>query len=51
MEAGAGAPRLFDAQLTEPGLTGPASLRRLLDQAVETGLSLLRINAFARDAE
>lgn len=50
VEAGTGAPRLFDAQLTEPGLTGPEAVRRMLDQAKDTGLNLLRINAFATDA-
>lgn len=49
MEAGAGAPILFDAQLEEAGLTGPASVRRMLDQAQGTGLNLLRMNAFAVD--
>lgn len=51
MEAGAGAPVLFDAQLTEPGLTGPAAVRRMLDQSKAAGLNLLRMNAFAVDAE
>lgn len=49
VEAGAGAPILFDAKLVEPGLTGPASVRRMLDQAKGSGLNLLRMNAFAVD--
>ena len=50
MEAGAGAPRLFDGQLTEAGLTGPAVVRRMLDQAAASKLNLLRMNAFAVDS-
>ena len=49
MEAGAGAPR-FDGQLTEAGLTGPAVVRRMLDQAAASKLNLLRMNAFAVDS-
>jgi len=51
VEAGAGAPILFDAQLKEPGLTGPATVRRMLDQAKSSGLNLLRMNAFAVDSQ
>jgi hypothetical protein len=51
VEAGAGAPRLFDAQLAEPGLRGPAAVRRMLDQAAAAGLTLLRMNAFAVDSQ
>ncbi|KAL4452406.1 hypothetical protein ABPG75_008068 [Micractinium tetrahymenae] len=49
VEAGAAAPILYDARLTEPGLTGPAMVRRMLDQAAASKLSLLRMNAFAVD--
>ncbi|KAI3438259.1 hypothetical protein D9Q98_000695 [Chlorella vulgaris] len=51
VEAGAGVPRLFDAQLTDAQLTGPAMVRRMLDQAAGTGLTLLRMNAFAVDSQ
>ena len=51
VEAGAGAPRLFDAQLTDTSLTGPASVRAMLDQAQAAGLTLLRMNAFAVDSQ
>ncbi len=44
-------PRLFDAQLTDAQLTGPAMVRRMLDQAAGTGLTLLRMNAFAVDSQ
>ena len=51
VEAGAGAPRLFDAQLTRPGLRGPRAVRDVLDQAAASGLNLLRMNAFAVDTQ
>jgi hypothetical protein len=51
VEAGAGAPRLFDAGLTDPTLTGPAAVRRMLSQAESAGLTLLRMNAFAVDTQ
>lgn len=49
VEAGAGAPRLFDGYLVEPGLTGPEVVRRVLDNAVKSSINTLRFNAFAID--
>lgn len=49
MEAGAGAPVLLDGKLVAPGLTAQAVVRRVLDEARQSGLNLLRVNAFAVD--
>lgn len=50
VEAGAGVPpRGLYYQLAEQGLTGPAAVRRVLDDAAASGLNLLRMNAFAVD--
>ena len=51
VEAGAGAPVLFDGKLVEAGLTAQTVVRRVLDDAQASGVNLLRINAFAVDAQ
>jgi hypothetical protein len=51
VEAGAGAPVLFDGKLEEAGLTGPAVVRRVLNDARNAGLNMLRMNAFAVDRQ
>ena len=51
VEAGAGAPYLFDGKLEEPGLVGPEVVRRLVEDAKHQGLGFIRFNAFAVDSE
>lgn len=51
VEAGAGAPYLYDAKLAEPGLVGPETVRRLMEDAKKDGLQFIRLNAFAVDPE
>eukprot|EP00887_Chlorella_sp_A99_P004834 scaffold4.g4834.t1 len=50
VEAGAGAPALFDGQLADRRKTGPAVVRDVLAAAAASGATLLRFNAFAVDA-
>jgi hypothetical protein len=51
VEAGAGAPVLFDGKMEEPGLVGPEVVRRVMEDARHQGLDFIRFNAFAADAE
>ena len=51
MEAGAGAPFLFDGKLEQKGLVGPEVVRRVMEEAKEQGLDFIRFNAFAVDPE
>jgi hypothetical protein len=52
IEAGAGAPRLFDGKLDEHGLTGPEVVRRIMHAAANKHkLDFIRINAFAVDRQ
>ena len=49
VEAGAGAPFLFDGRLTEKGLVGPEVVRRVMQDARDQDLDFIRVNAFAVD--
>lgn len=49
VEAGAGAPFLFDGRLTEKGLVGPEVVRRVMEDARDQDLDFIRVNAFAVD--
>ena len=51
VEAGAGAPFLFDGKLVQKGLVGPAVVRRVMMDAQDQGIDFIRINAFAVDSE
>lgn len=51
VEAGAGAPFLYDGQLVEDGLVGPEVVRRVMEDANSEGLNFIRFNAFAVDNE
>lgn len=51
VEAGAGAPFLYDGQMVQRGLTGPEVVRRTMHDATKEGLNFIRSNAFAVDSE
>ena len=51
VEAGAGAPFLFDGILEEKGLVGPEVVRRIMDDARDQALDFIRFNAFAVDPQ